>query len=67
MKSKVMRILGLLMGVAWIIFGVFLLIRYGVLDGARAFAAVSMIGAGLYFVNYAFTGRSTFHKKRPAR
>lgn len=63
MKSKVMRVLGLLMGIAWIVFGVFLLFRYGVENGARAFAAVSMIGAGFYFINYAFTGRSTFRKR----
>lgn len=64
MKLKVMRVLGLLMGVALIVFGVFLLFRYGVENGARAFAAVSMIGAGMYFVNYAFTGRSTFRKRK---
>ena len=64
MKSQVMRILGMLMGVAWIVFGAFLLFRYGFEDGARAFAAVSMIGAGLYFVNYGFTGRSTFRKRK---
>jgi hypothetical protein len=64
MKSHVMRVLGMLMGVAWIVFGMFLLFRYGFEDKARAFAAVSMIGAGLYFVNYAFTGRSTFRKRK---
>lgn len=53
----------MLMGIAWIVFGVFLLFRYGVENGARAFAAVSMIGAGFYFINYAFTGRSTFRKR----
>ncbi len=62
MKSTMMRILGLLMGIAWIVFGVFILFRYGIEGATRAFVAVSMIGAGLYFVNYAFTGRSTFHK-----
>ena len=63
MKAKVMRILGFLMGVAWIVFGVFLLFRYGVENGTRAFASVSIVGAGLYFVNYAFTGRSTFRNR----
>lgn len=64
MKFTMMRILGLLMGVAWIVFGVFILFRHGIEGTARAFAAVSMIGAGLYFINYAFTGRSTFHKRK---
>lgn len=52
------------MGIAWVVFGVFILYRHEVEGAARVFSAVAIIGAGLYFINYAFTGRSTFHKKK---
>lgn len=59
-----MRILGLVMGVAWIVFGLFIVTRREIEGTARVFAAIAIIGAGLYFINYAFTGRSTFHKRK---
>jgi flagellar motor component MotA len=62
MKFKVMRILGFLMGVAWIAFGVFIMARREIEGTARVFAAIAIIGAGLYFISYAFTGRSTLRK-----
>ena len=64
MKIPLMRILGFLMGVAWIVFGIFILYRHEVEGATRVLGAVAIIGAGLYFINYAFTGRSTFHKKK---
>lgn len=65
MKVKVMRILGFLMGVAWITFGVFILYRHEIEGTSRVLGAIAIIGAGLYFINYAFTGRNTFHKRKP--
>lgn len=65
MKLKAMRILGFLMGVAWITFGIFIMARREIEGTARVFGAIAIIGAGLYFINYAFTGRSTFRKRRP--
>ena len=64
MKLSVMRVLGFLMGIAWIVFGVFILLRHEVEGSTRVLGAIAIIGAGLYFINYAFTGRSTFHKRR---
>jgi hypothetical protein len=63
-KLKAMRILGLVMGIAWIVFGLFIVARRELEGTARVFGAIAIIGAGLYFVNYAFTGRSTFHKRK---
>jgi hypothetical protein len=64
MKLKAMRILGFLMGLAWIVFGIFIMARREIEGTARVFVAIAIIGAGLYFINYALTGRSTFHKRK---
>ncbi len=52
------------MGIAWIVFGVFILYRHGIEGTARVFGAVAISVAGLYFINYAFTGRNTFHNRK---
>ncbi len=52
MKAKIMRILGLLMGFAWIAFGIFILVTYGVELTSRFFGALSIIGTGIVFVWY---------------
>jgi hypothetical protein len=63
MTIKPLRNLGFVMGIAWIAFGIFILFRHEVEGSARMLGALSIIGAGAYFINYAITGRSTFRKK----
>ncbi len=43
MKFTVMRILGLLMGIAWIVFGAFILLRHDVEGSGRVFGAIAII------------------------
>lgn len=50
-----MRILSLLLGIAWIGFGIYILIRPESEGPTRVFAAISLIGAGLFCVSYAFS------------
>ena len=63
MTIKPLRILGFAMGILWIAFGMFILFRHEVEGSARTLGALAIIGAGVYFTNYAITGRSTLHKK----
>lgn len=64
MKRPVLRVAGLVLGIAWILFGLALLV--GWIPGApkEPIAAVGLVVTGIYFLNYGLTGRGTLRKRR---
>jgi hypothetical protein len=55
---KVLRIAGGVFGVAWIVFGLYCFIPDGDHGLARRlFVGIGFIGTGIYFLNFAITGR----------
>ncbi len=58
-RENSMKILSFLMGVAWIIFGIFILLTYGVELSSRFFGALSIIGTGIIFVWYGVIKKSS--------
>ena len=59
-----MRTLGFVLGAAGIFFGIFLFFRPETDGVLGVIVATSIAGIGAYFVNYAFTGRNTFRKRK---
>jgi hypothetical protein len=61
-----LRWLGFALGAAFVFFGILVLSKESVGERASLLAAISLIGTGIYFVNYALTGRSTlWNRRRP--
>ncbi|PCJ35954.1 MAG: hypothetical protein COA75_09295 [Cellvibrionales bacterium] len=63
MTIKPLRVLGFTMGIVWIVFGIYILFRGEVEGSSRMLGALSIIGVGVYFINYAITGKSTIRKQ----
>ncbi len=57
--NKLFRALAFILGIAFIIFGLFLGFQGGVGDFKRILHIVVFLGVGIYFINFSFTGRST--------
>ena len=62
MKRKILKVLGALLGVVWIFFGAYLLVKSSSGETMQIIYGVTFIGTGIYFLSYAFTGRSTIMK-----
>lgn len=59
---KVIRLLGGLVGILFVGFGIWFLVAVD--EGAyRAFGAICMAMTGMHFINYGVTGRSGFRKR----
>ena len=57
--NSILRTMGLILGIAWILFGIW--VYKADLAGGwySVVVAIGFIGTGVYFINYGLTGRST--------
>lgn len=65
---KIMRLLGGLLGVIWILVGVLLFFQEEHGFGRKVIVPIGFLGTGWYFLGYAFTGtRAFFWYRRKSR
>ena len=58
-----MRILGSILGIAWVIGGPIIVLALEDDKLLRLVFCLGFVGTGAYFLNYAIIGRSTFRKR----
>ena len=59
----IMRILGSILGIVWVIGGPIIVFALEDDSLLRLIYSLGFVGTGAYFLNYAITGRSTFRKR----
>ena len=67
MRTKVFRVLAAMIGAGWLLLGVFAIISYWRSQPMRLIGAIAVIGASIYLINYAVTGKGTLFAHRIRR
>lgn len=64
MSQRIFRGIALVLGCGFVVFGALMLYRYRWAVPIRAVGSVSMMGVGLYFLNYSIFSRSKLFSRR---
>jgi hypothetical protein len=63
MKRNVFKVLAGMLGIGWIVLGIFAIVRYGADRNMRVLGALAIIGFGIYCIAYAITGKARLIKR----